>query len=49
MGKVLSSRSLLNDETTYEQRIEYMEIPNSTRETIIRYIFEQERLMRQIN
>ena len=26
MGKVLSSRSLLNDETTYEQRIEYMEI-----------------------
>lgn len=49
MGKVLSSRSLLNDETTYEQRIEYMEIPNSTRETIIRYIFEQERLMRQKN
>ena len=49
MGKVLSSRSLLNDETTYEQRIEYMEISNSTRETIIRYIFEQERLMRQKN
>lgn len=46
-GRVLSSRTLLSDDTTYEQRIEFSNIKNTTRENIIKYIFEQERFMRQ--
>ena len=47
MGKVLSSTKILNHDGLYEQRMEYHEIEENKRETIIRYIFEQERKMRQ--
>lgn len=47
LGHVLSSYRLTNNDGMYEQRIEYTDIQNNCRETIIRYIFEQERRMRQ--
>lgn len=47
MGKVLSSTKILNHDGMYEQRVEYHEIEENKREAIIRYIFEQERKMRQ--
>lgn len=49
LGRVLSSYKVPNNELRYEQRIEYTDIQNSSKETIIRYIFEQERRMRQKN
>jgi c-di-GMP-binding flagellar brake protein YcgR len=49
LGKVLNSSRMINNELMYEQRIEYSDIQNGDREIIIRYIFEQERRMRQKN
>lgn len=46
VGKVLSSRRVRNNNDMYEQRIEYSDINGRTREKIIRYIFEQERRLR---
>lgn len=46
LGRVLSSRKVRNNTGMYEQRIEYLDIQGQTRETIIRYIFEQERKLR---
>lgn len=47
MGRILSSRKITNNNRMYEQRMEYHEIEEKKRETIIRYVFEQERKMRQ--
>lgn len=47
MGRILSSRKIINNNRMYEQRMEYHEIEEKKRETIIRYVFEQERKMRQ--
>lgn len=47
MGKVLFSGKVSESSEIYEQRIEYCEIEGQARETIIKYIFETERKMRQ--
>lgn len=47
MGKVISSIKIQNGTKMYEQRMEYYELEESKREIIIKYIFEQERRMRQ--
>lgn len=47
MGQVLTSRKIHNNSGMYEQRLEYYGITDSKRESIIQYIFEQERKMRQ--
>ncbi len=47
LGKVLESRIIRNSLGLYEQRLEYQEISGKSRETIIRYIFEQERRLRK--
>lgn len=46
-GKVLFSNKMINNGMMHEQRIEFFDLKDSDRETIIRYIFEQERKMRQ--
>lgn len=46
LGKVLSSKKVRNNQGMYEQRIEYFEMQAKIREKIIRYIFEQERRLR---
>lgn len=48
MAKLLSSTRVINRESTYEQRVEYIELEGNTREAIIRFIFEQERRMRKM-
>lgn len=47
VGNLLSSNKVENKDGIYEQRISYCDIEQSTRENIIRYIFEQERKLRQ--
>lgn len=47
IGIVLSSNRIQNKDGLYEQRIEYTNIKGPTRESIIRYIFEQERKIRK--
>lgn len=47
LGKMLFSERMINNSLAYEQRIEFCELKNADREVIIRYIFEQERKMRQ--
>lgn len=49
MGKVIASTRKDRKGSRYEQRIEYVDIDGQTREKIIKYIFEQERKMRQVN
>ena len=43
IGKVLLSEPLENREDEYEHRIQFVNILNDDRESIIRYIFEEER------
>ncbi len=43
IGKVLLSEPLENREDEYEHRIQFVNIMNDDRESIIRYIFEEER------
>lgn len=43
LGKVLLSEKLENREDEYEHRIQFVNIQNDDRESIIRYIFEEER------
>lgn len=43
IGKVLLSEMLENREGEYEHRIQFVNIMNDDRESIIRYIFEEER------
>lgn len=44
---VISSRSLMNREGLYENRVEFIEIDVEQRETLIKFIFEEERKMRK--
>ena len=46
IGKVLRSEVLENREDSYENRIQFVNMPHDDRESIIRYIFEEERKMR---
>jgi len=43
LGKVLLSEKLENRDDEYEHRIQFVNIQNDDRESIIRYIFEEER------
>lgn len=47
LGRIVNSTKMMNKDGMYDQRVEYFEIEGETRENIIRYIFEQERKMRQ--
>lgn len=46
-GKILSSRELENRKGQFEHRVQYVNITNTQREEIIRFIFEEERKNRQ--
>lgn len=46
IGKVLSVKELENRRGTFEHRVQYYEMSESTREDIIKYIFEEERKSR---
>ena len=46
VGKVLKSRELENRPDNYEHRIQFVNMVNDDRESIIRYIFEEERKIR---
>lgn len=46
IGKVLKSRELENRLEHYEHRVMFINMPNDDRESIIRYIFEEERKIR---
>lgn len=46
VGKVLKSRELENRPDNYEHRIQFVNMMNDDRESIIRYIFEEERKIR---
>lgn len=46
VGKVLKSRELENHPESYEHRIMFINMLNDDRESIIRYIFEEERKIR---
>lgn len=47
IGKVLSAKELENRPGTFEHRVQYYDMDTSTREEIIKYIFEEERKNRQ--
>ncbi|MCR5107871.1 MAG: flagellar brake protein [Lachnospiraceae bacterium] len=46
-GKVLFSEPMTNNPNAYEHRIQFINILNDERESIIRYIFEEERKIRR--
>ena len=46
-GKVVASAAIPNRENEYENRVKFIEIDNTSREEIIRYIFEEERKNRK--
>lgn len=46
-GRILSTTKLQNRTLKFEHRIEFIRINNKVRETIIRYIFEEERKKRR--
>ncbi len=46
VGKVLKSTLIENKENTYENRIQFVNMVNDDRESIIKYIFEEERRLR---
>lgn len=46
VGKVLKSRELENKPDNYEHRVMFINMVNDDRESIIRYIFEEERKIR---
>ena len=46
VGKVLKSRELENRPENYEHRVMFINMVNDDRESIIRYIFEEERKLR---
>lgn len=46
IGRVLKSNPIENKEDQFENRIKFVNIINEDRESIIRYIFEEERRMR---
>ena len=46
VGKVLNSSAIENREDQFENRIQFVNMVNDDRESIIKYIFEEERKMR---
>lgn len=46
-ARVISSERLVNKEKTFENRVEFFDIESNTRETIVKYVFEQERKRRK--
>lgn len=48
IGKVLSSSEMKSNSHRFENRVQFTHIKNEERETIIRYIFEQERKLRKL-
>ncbi len=46
-GKILASKPIENRPGEYEHRLQYLNMDNTEREEIIRYIFEEERKNRQ--
>ena len=46
IGKVLRSAPMENKEDSFENRIQFVNMVNDDRESIIKYIFEEERKMR---
>ena len=46
LGKVLKSSPMENREDSFENRIQFVNMVNDDRESIIKYIFEEERKMR---
>ena len=46
VGKVLKSSPIENMEDQFENRIQFVNMPNDDRESIIKYIFEEERKQR---
>ncbi len=46
-GKVLFSQELRNNPGAFEHRMQFIHMPNDDRESIIRYIFEEERKIRR--
>lgn len=46
IGRILKSGPMENKEGSYENRIQFVNIDNEDRESIIRYIFEEERKQR---
>ncbi len=46
VGKVLKSTPIENREDSYENRIQFVNMVNDDRESIIKYIFEEERKLR---
>lgn len=47
LGRVLKSEKMENREDSYENRIQFVNMMNEDRESIIRYIFEEERKIRR--
>lgn len=47
MGKVISNHESRNGTGLYEHRIEFINMQGGTRESLIKYIFEEERLRRK--
>lgn len=47
VGRILKSHPMENRENQYENRIKFVNMVNEDRESIIRYIFEEERKLRQ--
>lgn len=47
MGRVLLSEALENKPNKYEHRVQFINIMNDERESIIKYIFEEERKIRR--
>lgn len=46
-AKVISSARIPNRETLYENRVEFTDMPEKERESIVKYIFEEERRRRK--
>ena len=48
LAKVITRRSLINKKKKYELRVEFDQLENNVRESLIKYIFEEERKKRKI-
>lgn len=47
LGRVIASSRLVNKERMYENRIEFQDIEGDVRETIVKYVFDEERKRRR--
>ena len=48
LARTVTRRSLLNRKKRYELRVEFEQLSNHLRESLIKYIFEEERKKRKI-